>query len=31
MVSPPSKGIPTLMKWWGLNGQMILRAMLASV
>jgi hypothetical protein len=25
----PTKGIPTLTQWWGLCGQMILRAMLA--
>ena len=27
----PAEGIPTLTKWWGLCGQMILRAMLAVV
>jgi hypothetical protein len=26
----PHKGILTLMQWWGLCGQMILRAMLAA-
>ena len=32
MVTPPDpEGIPTLMKWWGSNRQMILTAMLALV